>query len=96
MYFKTDSCLLKTLLSSSSREVFLLVFNQQELFSREFFHLLNKVNIYEVVEVKGKLVTKGATIDYWDSVDISSSCIYIFLIVDLFFIDELKSIVFPL
>lgn len=36
-----------------------------------FYRLMNKAKIYEVVEMKGKLVTDGGTIGYWVLADMS-------------------------
>lgn len=46
-------------------------FDQQEIYLGPFCHLLDKAKIYEVVEVKRKLVAKGETIRYWDPTDMS-------------------------
>lgn len=49
-----------------------------------FCHLLNKVKVYEAIEVKVKLVVERETIAYWDHTDMSRFCCYLYMmIVDL-------------
>lgn len=51
-------------------EVFSLNKNR---FLGPFCMLQNKVKIYEVVKVKGKLTGEGETVRYWDPTDMSMS-----------------------